>query len=290
MRIVLVVVLVLELALISVFISSGARQRMLNSFSFCSALVSAYQGALSPGGPSISSIPSIHPGDWVILASPMNRETEASHESEEMSPHFARPLSPRPSCWGVGLGLVVLAVIASLSRAVQGDGVPRAYPLYVAGIVVGMSTETDVRRMFGDGLFRKDEGHSGGRYYVDPKRTVTLHVEFGVDRVIEYVSYARGIRLPPPHRRGAQVPAQAITARLTSNEHLSGGVRLGDPEGQTLRVFDLGSPTSRFRRGSEHTVRFDTDYEKGSQYVLFYQARFHFSGGRLTAIELYNGE
>ena len=59
------------------------------------------------------------------------------------------------------------------------------YPLYCAGIVVGMSTDRDVQRMYGPGLYVRDEGHGGGRYFVDRHRRVTLHVEIGVDKVID---------------------------------------------------------------------------------------------------------
>jgi len=41
-------------------------------------------------------------------------------------------------------------------------------------------------------ILSADESHAGGRYYIDPARRGTLHVEIGVDRMIDGVEYQEG--------------------------------------------------------------------------------------------------
>src|ERR1051326_1418697 len=136
----------------------------------------------------------------------------------------------RTAVWkGVSLATIVAALLASSEvRGANQGGRRLAYPLYCAGIVVGMSSDTDVRRMYGDGFFVREEGHLGGRYFTDPKRQVTLHVEIGVDQIIETVSYARGVHLPSRSRNSTSALKQSISSRLTPGERLTYGTRLGD--------------------------------------------------------------
>jgi hypothetical protein len=187
-------------------------------------------------------------------------------------------------------GVAVLsasAIVAATCLAAAPRAKRPEYPLYCAGIVVGMSTDTDVRRMYGDGLFVKDEGHGGGRYFVDPKRQVTLHVETGVDRVIETVSYGRGVRLPQGYAKGTPVPKQAISANLTAGEHVWLGIRLGENASYVVRQF--GKPKKDTRTGSTRVIRYETG-EQEMAYTLFYEAEFRFEKDRLVSVKLYNGE
>src|SRR6266540_3072370 len=130
----------------------------------------------------------------------------------------------------------------------------REYPLYCAGIVVGMSTDRDVRRMYGSGLYVPGEGHGGGRYFVDPHRRVTLHVELGVDDVIDEVSYSRGILVPTRYRKSGRVPSKAISPRLTPNEHLYLGIGLGERASYVIQQF--GKPRKDTRGRSTRVLRY----------------------------------
>ncbi|MFN3653302.1 MAG: hypothetical protein ACK47B_27285 [Armatimonadota bacterium] len=179
-----------------------------------------------------------------------------------------------------------LAVVLCLIPARGLSSPPRReLPLYCAGIVVGMSKEPDVRRMYGDGFFVADEGHAGGRYYVDPRRQVTLHVTTGVDRVIESVTYSRGVRLPA----GSGEPAlkRASAPKLTADEHFGSGHRLGDTAAEIRR--QLGKPDQERRRGAARVLRYETDYET-TPYVLYYELELRFYQDRLVSVQLYNGE
>lgn len=67
------------------------------------------------------------------------------------------------------------------------------WPLNFAGITVGVNTDSQVQRLLGKGVFREDEGHTGGRYYVDANSTATLHIVEEVDRVVEELTVAEGL-------------------------------------------------------------------------------------------------
>jgi len=67
------------------------------------------------------------------------------------------------------------------------------WPLHFAGITVGDTTDSQVQRLLGRGVFRADEGHTGGRYFLDAKETATLHVVEGVDRVVEELTLRIGV-------------------------------------------------------------------------------------------------
>jgi hypothetical protein len=57
----------------------------------------------------------------------------------------------------------------------------------------------------GRGVFRADEGHTGGRYFLDVKSTATLHIVEGVDRIVEELTVRFGVdpAIKPSERRTA---------------------------------------------------------------------------------------
>jgi hypothetical protein len=68
------------------------------------------------------------------------------------------------------------------------------WPLHLAGITVGLTTDSQAQRLLGQrGIFRADEGHTGGRYFLDVGRTVTMHIVGGVDKVTEQLTFAKGV-------------------------------------------------------------------------------------------------
>jgi hypothetical protein len=141
--------------------------------------------------------------------------------------------------------------------------------------------------MYGDGLYAQDEGHLGGRYFVDANRRVTLHVEIGVDRYIESVEYRRGVHLPASYQKSGVIPKQAISARLTQNELLQGGIHLGAKPDTLIQQF--GKPKQETRKGAARTIRYNADYQT-MPYVLYYEAEFRFQNNQLVSISLYNGD
>ena len=182
--------------------------------------------------------------------------------------------------------LILTGVLAVATASAFADPKEKSFarlPLYCAGIVVGMSTDPDVQRLFGIGYSLPNEGHAGGRYFVDAKGRVTLHVETGVDNVIEAVSYQRGLHVP----KGAAATLKAKSTRLTAEEATGNGVRLGKSAEYVRAQF--GKPSQEARNGTTRTLRYAAD-EKTNPYVLVYEAEFRFERERLVGVKLYNGE
>ena len=79
------------------------------------------------------------------------------------------------------------------------------WPLNFAGITLGVSTDSQVQRLLGRGLFRKDEDgtDAGGRYYIDANRKATLHVVSCTDAVVCEVTLAEGVdsKIAPSERK-----------------------------------------------------------------------------------------
>src|SRR5438034_10603280 len=99
----------------------------------------------------------------------------------------------RRARWGT---VMAVAVFGGTGWTAGRGHMPPEYPLYCAGMMVGVSSSEDVQRMYGRGLYVSNEGHEGphggGRYFVDPHHRVTLHIVVGGDDMVEKVSYRRG--------------------------------------------------------------------------------------------------
>jgi len=196
----------------------------------------------------------------------------------------SRPRMRRQQGWvGAVLALILISVQGQAAKSKRAP----EYPLYCAGLVVGMSTGADARRMYGDGLFVADEGHGGGRYYVDPKHQVTMHIVIGPDDILEEVAYSRGIHLPGKNRRTGQVPPRAVSTRLTAHEHLYGGIELGEKVGSFIQ--EVGKPTRDRRRRAVRMLTY-AGGEEEVPYTLFYTGEFRFVSGRLTSSSLSDSE
>ncbi len=119
--------------------------------------------------------------------------------------------------------VVLVAAVIQTGSARQA-GKPQI-PQSCAGIKVGVANDADVQKLYGKGYFVANESHAGGRYYVDPGHRVTLHVEIGVDRIIDGLEYREGMQFPG--KSTAQMLKAAETARLTGNEKVDGALPLG---------------------------------------------------------------
>jgi hypothetical protein len=176
------------------------------------------------------------------------------------------------------LGLLTVGIVVGSAQPSRGASPgPRSYPLYCAGLVVGISREQDARRMFGDGVFVTNEGHGAARYYVDAKRRVTLNVQFGDGRV-ETVTYSRGLVMPAVLRKNG-VPARAIARALRVDE-LAGGFSLGAPVSEVTGM--MGKPKEHTVSGKRRVLRYETDHDI-NPYVCNYDAVFTFERGRLVS-------
>lgn len=67
------------------------------------------------------------------------------------------------------------------------------WPLHFAGITLGVTNDSQVRRLVGDGVYRRSEGDTGGRYFIDKGHRATLHVVMYTDLVVGELTVTDGI-------------------------------------------------------------------------------------------------
>jgi hypothetical protein len=157
----------------------------------------------------------------------------------------------------------------------------------LAGIKLGSSGQ-EVMKRYGKGLYVKDEGHTGGVYYVTPDRSFTLHLEFGVDYSIDSISISKGIDLP----KGYDEVKHPLKSLETVNLKKSALVSWGKTPEDIIKQF--GKPNEDKASGSRRTLKFKYDYQdEGGTTLpcqLNYEGRFEFEKSGITKIAIYCGE
>ena len=96
----------------------------------------------------------------------------------------------------ISLYLVLMVLLLSLSRyagAEQHKAGTVCWPLNFAGITLGVTNDSQVKRLLGTGKFRREEGDAGGRYYIDKNRRATLHVVMYTDAVVGELTVLDGV-------------------------------------------------------------------------------------------------
>lgn len=143
--------------------------------------------------------------------------------------------------------LVLLLTFASLRSGSPASpaGIPKGtlcWPLNFAGITIGVNTDSQVRRLLGKGAFRQDEGHTGGRYFIDVNHTATLHIVEGVDQVVEELTVAEAFRMQSKFPNGLARPASGlILASLLGITTLCSWVRAKKRSSRTSESHREGS-------------------------------------------------
>lgn len=109
-------------------------------------------------------------------------------------------------------------------------------PPYWGGLLAGMSTEAEVKALYGEGQL----GESGGRSFVDSSKSATLIIEFGTDRVVSSVEVREG--LPPGLTAGTA--KRLVAARFQPRAGI--GVHFGLHLGASRDAVrgNLGAPSS----------------------------------------------
>jgi len=125
------------------------------------------------------------------------------------------------------------------------------WPLHFSGIIVGISTDPQVQRLLGEGVFRKDEGDTGGRYFTNSQGTATLHTVSYTDRVVGELTVSAGIdpAIAPNERK------LAATKWFSPEEGFGNwhALRLGSSKGEVLK--NLGAPKEKV---TANQWRYDT--------------------------------
>ena len=67
------------------------------------------------------------------------------------------------------------------------------WPLHFSGITLSLTTDSEVQRLLGKGVARKNEGDTGGRYFIDEGHTATLHAVSYTDSVVGELTLEAGV-------------------------------------------------------------------------------------------------
>ncbi len=104
--------------------------------------------------------------------------------------------------------LCIFFVLIYSSNAAADEVSPKGsvcWPMHFAGITVGINNDSHVVRLLGAGLFRKDEGDTGGRIFIDKRHSATLHIVFYTDKVVGELTISTGVLpLSAPDQKKAE--------------------------------------------------------------------------------------
>jgi len=134
--------------------------------------------------------------------------------------------------------LLFLAVTICLSPANSIAQSKVCFPVSFCGVVPGITLDRDVVKLFGKGFFDEQQGHGGGRIYVNDSRTATLMIAIGVDNYIEDIRIMNGIVFPDSVKNKID-QYYADHFEITDNGSLSVG--LGATESEIELAY--GKPT-----------------------------------------------
>jgi len=153
------------------------------------------------------------------------------------------------------------------------------WPLNFAGITVSVNTDSQVQRLLGKGVFRQDEGHTGGRYFIDLNRTATLHIVEGVDQVIEDLTVTEGVS----HKFTIPEQTNAVSKWFDPHEPFGNyhALQLGSSKGMVLG--NLGEPQRRVTPDK-------WEYESTCACEIPSYLTFSFKAGRVIQVELSDEE
>ncbi|HKT24315.1 MAG TPA: hypothetical protein VJR04_06910 [Terriglobales bacterium] len=149
------------------------------------------------------------------------------------------------------------------------------WPLNFAGLTVGVNDDSHVRRLLGAGVFRADEGHTGGRYFIDEKQVATLHVVEGVDNVVEELTLMEGVA---PNIKAVDRKA-AITKWFNPHEQFGKWhqLHLGSTKDEVLS--NLGQPQKQISQNK-------WEYESTCACELAAYLDLSFKAGRLVQVAI----
>jgi len=171
-------------------------------------------------------------------------------------------------------GRFLLVALAALTASWAAAAEKVCWPLNLAGITLGVSTEPQVRRLLGDGIFRREEGFTGGRIYVDKNHTATLHAVFFTDAVVGELTLAEGVASLP---NGELPSAESMHFNPTEGFGNWHALRLGSTEADVIK--NLGEPEKLTDDGG--WVYYTTCACEIHNYFTI-----HFRGGRIARLVL----
>jgi hypothetical protein len=146
------------------------------------------------------------------------------------------------------------------------------WPLHFAGITLGITTDSEVTRLIGNGLFRKDNGFTGGRVFVDKNHTATLHTVSLTDQVVGEVTVSSGVS-----GLSKTELSKAESSFFNANYGFGNWHALNLGSTQTEVVKNLGAPAEKNKEGG--WVYYTACVCEISEYFTIY-----FTNGRITKV------
>jgi hypothetical protein len=142
---------------------------------------------------------------------------------------------------GVGLSLVFFGSLNSVPADSSMPPGAVCWPLHFSGITLGVTTDSQVQRLLGQGVLRKNEGDAGGRYFIDGKGRATLHAVEYTDAVVGELTILSDIdpEITPAER------TRAATKWFSPNEGFGNwhALHLGSSKEDVLK--NLGAPEKK---------------------------------------------
>jgi hypothetical protein len=115
------------------------------------------------------------------------------------------------------------------------------WPLHFSGITLGLTDDSEVERLLGKGVSRKDEGDTGGRYFIDEGHTATLHLVSYTDSVVGELTLRVGV---DPAIQGNELKqAESKWFKPAGGFGNWHALRLGSSKDDVLK--NLGEPKNR---------------------------------------------
>ena len=142
----------------------------------------------------------------------------------------------------VGCALVVVCIVsAARSQELKLKRGTGCWPLNFSGVTLGVTSDPEVERLLGKGIARKNEGDTGGRYFVDEGHTATLHLVSYTDSIVGEVTLRVGVDPAIPASELKQAESKWFKpADGFGNWH---ALHLGSSKDDVLK--NLGEPKKR---------------------------------------------
>jgi hypothetical protein len=170
---------------------------------------------------------------------------------------------------------VIIAILATTPIFMSSPGLAAekvCWPLHFAGVTLGITTDLQVSRLLGKGIFRKSDGDTGGRVFVDKARTATLHTVSYTDFVVGEVTVSAGV----PKLSEKQL-SKAETKFFDPQEGFGNwhALKLGSTEVEVRK--NLGEPSEKDDKGG--WVYYTSCACETPEYFTIY-----FTKGRITKV------
>jgi hypothetical protein len=157
-------------------------------------------------------------------------------------------------------------------------------PLKIFGIDVGNTNDAKIIKQFGEGLYDRDDGHCGARYYSIPSKKLQIYATLGVDRIVDYVAVTYS---DYPFEYTKDKDLKSISLPKKVNTKLIGGIGLNDTPEKLIAKY--GKPNKDFIENGLRMILYQDNADVWDE-VMTYEALFTFRDNKLIRMSIYNGE